>query len=61
MLCHIIQVVTQCAVKADEHLLTPELVTNIMACISQQAVEKIDRTRGHAGRVFINLLYRLVS
>lgn len=52
-----LQVVTQCTVKADESLLTPELVTNIMACISQQAVEKIDRTRGHAGRVFINLLY----
>lgn len=52
-----LQVITQCAVKADENLLTPELVTTIMACISQQAVEKIDRTRGHAGHVFINLLY----
>ena len=34
-----------------------ELLTNIFGCVIQQAVERIDRTRNIAGRIFANLLY----
>ena len=33
------------------------LLTNIFGCVMQQAVERIDRTRSIAGRIFANLLY----
>lgn len=38
--------------------LTPDLVRKIIAGIGQQAVEKIDRTRALAGRIFYNLIHR---
>jgi hypothetical protein len=40
--------------------LTLELMTKIMVGVVQQAVEKIDRTRAHAGKVFRSLLHRSV-
>lgn len=38
--------------------LTIVLVTKIISGIGQQAVEKIDRTRALAGRIFYNLIHR---
>ncbi|XP_059617453.1 tubulin-specific chaperone D [Phlebotomus argentipes] len=38
-------------------LLRPEVVHEIMTHFCQQAVEKIDRTRGLAGRLFCNLVH----
>lgn len=38
--------------------LGPVLVTRIVTGIAQQAVEKIDRTRALAGRIFYNLIHR---
>lgn len=38
--------------------LTQNLVTRIITNIGQQAVEKIDRTRALAGRIFYNLIHR---
>lgn len=29
----------------------------LMCCLAQQASEKIDRTRAHAGEIFLNLVY----
>lgn len=52
-----LQILTTLVLKADPQLLKPELVKNIMASIAQQAVERIDRTRAHAGKVFCNLLH----
>ncbi|CAH0702962.1 unnamed protein product [Spodoptera exigua] len=46
----------QCAVEAPE-LNSPALVSAIMCGVAQQAVEKIDRTRAHAGRIFTSLIY----
>jgi hypothetical protein len=37
-----------------------ELMTKIMVAVVQQALEKIDRTRAHAGKVFSSLLHRSV-
>jgi hypothetical protein len=54
------QVMTSIVVKSDPSLLTSELVTRIMVGVAQQAVEKIDRMRAHAGKVFMSLLHRLV-
>jgi hypothetical protein len=36
-------------------------MTKVMVGVLQQAVEKIDRTRAHAGRVFRSLLHRSVT
>lgn len=38
--------------------LTPNLVAKIITGIGQQAVEKIDRTRALAGKIFYNLIHR---
>ncbi|CAH0407276.1 unnamed protein product [Chilo suppressalis] len=46
----------QCAIEAP-HLNSSEVIRNIMRGIAQQAVEKIDRTRAHAGRIFTALIY----
>ena len=29
----------------------------VMCCLAQQSSEKIDRTRAHAGEIFLRLLY----
>lgn len=34
-----------------------DIVHSIMSCLAQQSVEKIDRTRGIAGKIFHSLLY----
>ncbi|XP_069674548.1 tubulin-specific chaperone D [Periplaneta americana] len=52
-----LQVLTVQVLKSDPSLLGPELVTKIMVGIAQQAVEKIDRTRAHAGKIFSSLLH----
>uniref|UniRef100_A0A8C5E7Q7 Tubulin-specific chaperone D n=1 Tax=Gouania willdenowi TaxID=441366 RepID=A0A8C5E7Q7_GOUWI len=38
-------------------VLTPDLVKCMMACLAQQAAEKIDRYRAHAGNIFVHLLH----
>ncbi|KAK4474745.1 hypothetical protein MN116_001870 [Schistosoma mekongi] len=40
-----------------KELVTSELIQEVMINIAQQAVEKIDRTRGMAGQVFAQLLH----
>lgn len=49
----------QCA-NENLSLFTPDLVKRIMTGIAQQSVEKIDRTRAHAGKTFTSLLYWLM-
>lgn len=39
-------------------LLNEHLVTKVLCGVSQQAMEKIDRTRAIAGKVFYNLIYK---
>lgn len=46
-----------CVSCAIPSLLTLELMTKVMVGVVQQAVEKIDRTRAHAGKVFRSLLH----
>ncbi|CAD0197479.1 unnamed protein product [Chrysodeixis includens] len=46
----------QCAIEAP-HLNSPEVIKQIMCGVAQQAVEKIDRTRAHAGRIFTSFIY----
>lgn len=46
----------QCAVEAP-HLNSDVVITKVMSGIAQQAVEKIDRTRACAGKIFTTLLY----
>ncbi|XP_066530722.1 tubulin-specific chaperone D [Hoplias malabaricus] len=38
-------------------LLSPAIVQRLMCCLAQQAAEKIDRYRAHAGSVFLKLLH----
>ena len=52
------QVLTGLVLKSNPSLLTLELMTEVMVGVVQQAVEKIDRTRAHAGKVFRSLLHR---
>ncbi|KAI5644464.1 tubulin-specific chaperone D [Phthorimaea operculella] len=47
----------QCAVEAPE-LNSADAIRDVMRGVAQQAVEKIDRTRAHAGRVFTSLIYK---
>ncbi|XP_059170269.1 tubulin-specific chaperone D-like isoform X2 [Physella acuta] len=49
--------ITSRIVKIDSQLLSPDIVRRVFCCLIQQAVEKIDRTRRHAGVLFSNLLY----
>lgn len=41
-----------------QELLKPEIVTKVMQGLAQQAVEKIDRTRGLAGRLFCGIVHQ---
>lgn len=50
-------VITLTVDEASE-LLAPDLVTRAFVEVSQQTMEKIDRTRGYAGRVFSSLLHK---
>ncbi|KAL0832793.1 hypothetical protein ABMA28_000957 [Loxostege sticticalis] len=52
----LLSICRQCAVEAP-HLNSPQVIRNIMCGVAQQAVEKIDRTRAHAGRIFTSLIY----
>ncbi|XP_028267765.1 tubulin-specific chaperone D isoform X2 [Parambassis ranga] len=38
-------------------ILSPDLVKCMMCCLAQQAAEKIDRYRAHAGSIFLRLLH----
>ncbi|XP_061567171.1 tubulin-specific chaperone D [Cololabis saira] len=38
-------------------ILSPDLVKPVMCCLAQQAAEKIDRYRAHAGNIFLKLLH----
>ncbi|XP_069124940.1 tubulin-specific chaperone D-like [Argopecten irradians] len=49
--------VTTMIVSTDASLITPEISKNLFCCLVQQACEKIDRTRAHAGNIFKCLLY----
>uniref|UniRef100_A0A8C5FC35 Tubulin-specific chaperone D n=1 Tax=Gadus morhua TaxID=8049 RepID=A0A8C5FC35_GADMO len=49
--------VTLLVVSTAPELLAPDLVERMMCCIVQQAAEKIDRYRAHAGMVFLRLLH----
>ncbi|KAL5021963.1 hypothetical protein ScPMuIL_001118 [Solemya velum] len=44
-------------VEKDPSIITPEIAKMLICCLVQQACEKIDRTRAHAGRLFEKLLY----
>lgn len=46
----------QCAEEAPQ-LNSPQIIRDVMCGVAQQAVEKIDRTRAHAGRIFTSLIY----
>lgn len=52
-----LQVLTTLVVKQDPTLLDACVIQKMMADVSQQAVERIDRTRSHAGRVFSSLIH----
>lgn len=47
----------QLVIVCPQELLTEELVMSIMRGLAQQAVEKIDRTRGLAGKLFCQLVW----
>ncbi|VVD01854.1 unnamed protein product [Leptidea sinapis] len=52
----LVSICRQCAVEAP-HLNSAGTVPRVMCGVAQQAVEKIDRTRAHAGRIFTALIY----
>ncbi|KAK2571739.1 Tubulin-specific chaperone D [Acropora cervicornis] len=52
-----LETLTCFVVKKDPSLLTPHICGRVMECLTQQASEKIDRTRAHAGEIFLRLLY----
>lgn len=52
-----LQTLTSTVVDQAPHFLTDELIIKMMGGIAQQAVERIDRTRALAGKVFYNLIY----
>lgn len=39
-------------------LLVPDLIVRALALVAEQAVAKIDRTRGIAGKVFFSLIHK---
>ncbi|KAM6957131.1 tubulin-specific chaperone D [Aplochiton taeniatus] len=49
--------VTLLVASGAPELLSPDLVKRTMCCLAQQAAEKIDRYRAHAGAVFLRLLH----
>lgn len=52
-----LQTVTSTVVKRAPIFLAKDLITRMMGGIAQQAVERIDRTRALAGKVFYSLIY----
>ncbi|KAL4707948.1 hypothetical protein ACJJTC_013739, partial [Scirpophaga incertulas] len=52
----LLSICRQCALESP-HLNSPEMIKSVICGIAQQAVEKIDRTRAHAGRIFTALIY----
>ncbi|XP_068671771.1 tubulin-specific chaperone D-like isoform X2 [Montipora foliosa] len=52
-----LETLTCFVVQNDPSLLPPDIVQRVMQCLAQQASEKIDRTRAHAGEIFLRLLY----
>ncbi|XP_064631800.1 tubulin-specific chaperone D-like isoform X2 [Lineus longissimus] len=53
--------ITSLVVTTDASMLTEDMSSNMFSSVIQQACEKIDRTRAHAGEVFISLLYHSPS
>lgn len=53
-----LQTLTLLLAKHNAEALSEEIVSKVSTGIVQQAVEKIDRTRALAGKVFYNLLYK---
>uniref|UniRef100_A0A672MDV1 Tubulin-specific chaperone D n=1 Tax=Sinocyclocheilus grahami TaxID=75366 RepID=A0A672MDV1_SINGR len=49
--------VTLLVVASAPELLSSDLVQRMMCCLAQQAAEKIDRYRAHAGTVFLRMLH----
>lgn len=49
--------VTLMVVASAPELLSSDLVQRMMCCLAQQAAEKIDRYRAHAGTIFLRLLH----
>ncbi|XP_062389202.1 tubulin-specific chaperone D [Sardina pilchardus] len=49
--------VTLLVASSAPDLLSPDIVQRMMCCVAQQAAEKIDRYRAHAGSVFLRLLH----
>ncbi|XP_016895946.1 tubulin-specific chaperone D isoform X2 [Cynoglossus semilaevis] len=52
-----LKVVTVLVATAAPQMLSPEQVGCMMCCLAQQAAEKIDRYRAHAGNIFLGLLH----
>ncbi|XP_063533150.1 tubulin-specific chaperone D [Cydia strobilella] len=52
----LLSICRQCAVEAPQ-LNSPDVVSAVACGVAQQSVEKIDRTRAHAGRIFTSLIY----
>uniref|UniRef100_A0A7N8XH42 Tubulin-specific chaperone D n=1 Tax=Mastacembelus armatus TaxID=205130 RepID=A0A7N8XH42_9TELE len=49
--------VTVLVASSAPEILSPDLVKCMMCCLAQQAAEKIDRYRAHAGNIFLHLLH----
>ncbi|GAA6218208.1 tubulin-specific chaperone D [Lates japonicus] len=49
--------VTTLVVSSAPEILSPDVVNRMMCCLAQQAAEKIDRYRAHAGNIFLRLLH----
>lgn len=49
--------VTMLVASSAPEILLPDLVKHMMCCLAQQAAEKIDRYRAHAGNIFLHLLH----
>ncbi|KAF3700092.1 Tubulin-specific chaperone D Beta-tubulin cofactor D Tubulin-folding cofactor D [Channa argus] len=49
--------VTMMVAASAPEILTPDIVKYMMCCLAQQAAEKIDHYRSHAGNVFLRLLH----
>ncbi|EDO35005.1 predicted protein, partial [Nematostella vectensis] len=49
--------VTKLVLQMDSSLLNPDVCQRLMCCLVQQASEKIDRTRAHAGEILVQLVH----
>ncbi|KAK3511434.1 hypothetical protein QTP70_008480 [Hemibagrus guttatus] len=56
-----LQDVTLLVAGAAPHLISPSICQRMMCCVAQQAAEKIDSCRAHAGAVFLRLLHSTES